>query len=68
MTPATPLPWKIRQLGEIDFVFGDGPEAFGTIEGWNEAAKRGPDVCHIEWWKAMLEAAPLPPVPAEEER
>jgi hypothetical protein len=32
--------------------------AAGTIEGWNEAASRYADECHIEWWQAMLDAAP----------
>jgi len=32
----------------------------GTIAGWNEAASRHADECHIEWWKAMLAATPRP--------
>ncbi len=35
--------------------------AAGTIEGWNEAAARHADECHIEWWQAMLAAAPVRP-------
>ena len=31
----------------------------GTMAGWNEAANRGADDCHVEWWQAMLDASPL---------
>jgi len=31
----------------------------GTMAGWNEAAHRGADDCHVEWWQAMLDASPL---------
>jgi len=33
--------------------------AGGTITGWNEAAPKNADECHVEWWKAMLSASPL---------
>ena len=33
--------------------------AAGTIEGWNAAATRYADECHIAWWKVMLAASPI---------
>jgi hypothetical protein len=33
--------------------------AAGTITGWNEAAPKNADECHVEGWIAMLSASPL---------
>jgi hypothetical protein len=29
----------------------------GTITGWNEAAPKNADECHVDWWKAMIAAS-----------